>query len=143
MDIASELNNFEKMLLSDLKEYLKVREVSVTGYLKPTLVDIAKCVESLKWDHLKCLLQQVTFVCALWDSDINCNWLSWKDVLFAAIDECVPKTNARKKSYAPWMSKELIVSVEKKRLLYKKARQTNKISVWSKYREKEQITWYP
>ena len=25
------------------------------------------------WDHLECLLQQVTFDCALWDNDINCN----------------------------------------------------------------------
>ena len=45
MDIASERNNFEKMSLSDLKEYLKVQGVSVTGYLKPALVHIAKSVE--------------------------------------------------------------------------------------------------
>jgi hypothetical protein len=46
------------------------------------------------WDHLKCLLQRLNFDCALWNSDINYNWLSWKDLLFVAIDECVPKINA-------------------------------------------------
>ena len=33
MDVASERHHFEKMSLSDLKEYLKMRGVSVTGYL--------------------------------------------------------------------------------------------------------------
>ena len=47
MDIASERNNFDKMSLSVLKEYLKARGVSGTGYLKPALVDIAKSVEKM------------------------------------------------------------------------------------------------
>ena len=32
---------------SDLKQYLKARGVSVTGYLKPALVEIAKSVEKM------------------------------------------------------------------------------------------------
>ena len=80
------------------------------------------------WDHLKSLLQRVNFDCSHWDSDINYNWLSWKDLLFATID-------ARKSSHAPWITKELIVMCRKKRLLYKKAKQINKESVWLKYRE--------
>ena len=42
------------------------------------------------WNHLKSLFQRVNFDCALWGSDISYNWLLWKDLLFAAIDECVP-----------------------------------------------------
>ena len=35
------------MSLSDLKKYLKAQGVSVTRYLKPALVDIAKSVEKM------------------------------------------------------------------------------------------------
>ena len=47
MDSTLERNHFEKMSLSDLKQYLKARGVSVTGYLKPALVEIAKSVEKM------------------------------------------------------------------------------------------------
>ena len=33
--------------MADLKQYLKARGVSVTGYLKPALVEIAKSVEKM------------------------------------------------------------------------------------------------
>ena len=42
MDSTLERNHFEKMSLSDLKQYLKARGVSVTGYLKPALVEIVE-----------------------------------------------------------------------------------------------------
>ena len=47
MDNASKRNQFEKMSLCDLKEYLKAQGVSVTGYLKPALVEIAKSVQKM------------------------------------------------------------------------------------------------
>ena len=47
MDSTLERNHFEKMSLSDMKQYLKARGVSVTRYLKPALVEIAKSVEKI------------------------------------------------------------------------------------------------
>jgi hypothetical protein len=85
------------------------------------------------WEHLKCLLQRVNFAdCVLW-YNINYNWLSWKDFLFPAIDECIPKIKVRRRQHAPWIRKELLC--RRKKILYKKAKRTNKTSVWTKYRE--------
>ena len=47
MESASGVRNFKQMSLSDLKEYLKARGVTVTGHLKPTLIEIAMSVEKM------------------------------------------------------------------------------------------------
>ena len=47
MDSTLEHKNFKEMCLSDLKEYLQARGVTVTGHLKPALVEIATSVEKM------------------------------------------------------------------------------------------------
>ena len=54
MDSTLERNHFEKMSLSDLKQYLKARGVSVTRYLKPALVAMAKSAEKKLIPVLDC-----------------------------------------------------------------------------------------
>ena len=64
----------------------------------------------------------------------NQNWACWKDLLFTAVDECIPKCQCRKKPNAPWITKEIIV-LSKKKTLYKKAYRINKTVIWEKYRQ--------
>ena len=56
-------------------------------------------------------------------------------MLFTAVDECIPKRKNRRRFNAPWITKELIVLCKKKKLLYNRARRTNKTAVWEKYRQ--------
>ena len=85
--------------------------------------------------HLRSLLSYIPWHCAFLDSDINHNWACWKDLLFTAVDECIPKRKNRRRFNAPWITKELIVLCKKKKLLYNRARRTNKTAVWEKYRQ--------
>ena len=80
------------------------------------------------WEHLKCLLQRVNFAdCVLWYNDINYNWLSWKDLLFPAIDECIPKIKVRRRQHAPWIRKELLCAGGKNYFI-KKLKKTNNLT---------------
>ena len=87
------------------------------------------------WTHPKSLLEISNWDCACWDNDVNLNWSSWKDLLFAAVNECIPMTKTKKKPNAPWITKELLILCRKKKLLYKKAKRKNNESAWTKYRD--------
>ena len=87
------------------------------------------------WDHLRSLLHCIPWHCAFFDKDINQNWVCWKDLLFTALDECIPKRQCRKKPNAPWITKEIIILSKKKKTLYKKARRINKTVIWEMYRQ--------
>ena len=47
MSNQKNMADFNAMSVTDLKKYLQERGVSVTGYLKPSLVDIASAVEKM------------------------------------------------------------------------------------------------
>lgn len=85
--------------------------------------------------HLKSLLSYIPWSCAFFDYDIDYNWSCWKDLLFTAMDECVPLCWGKRKGNAPWISKELIRLCRKKKLLYNKARKSAKAVLWEKYRK--------
>ena len=86
------------------------------------------------WTHLKTLLAKSSWDLALAEEDINRNWENWKDLYFAAVDECVPKYRQKRKLSAPWISKELIKLCWKKKNLYKKAKRSNNKEHWAAYR---------
>lgn len=86
------------------------------------------------WDHLRSLLSYIPWDCVFFHDNINENWARWKDLLFTAVAECIPKRKGNKKPSAPWITKELIALCKKKRSLYKRARRSNKTTTWEKYR---------
>ena len=49
------------------------------------------------WAHLKMLLAWIPWSCAFFDDDIEYNWSCWKDLLFTAMDECIPVRRGKKK----------------------------------------------
>ena len=91
------------------------------------------CYDKADWDHLRSLLSYIPWDCVFFDDNINQNWACWKDLLFTAVDECIPKRKGNKKPNAPWITKKLIALCKKKRSLYKRARRSNKATIWEKY----------
>jgi len=55
--------------------------------------------------------------------------------LFTTVDECIPKRKNRRRSNAPWITKDLIVLCKKKKSLYNRAHRSNKTALWEKYRQ--------
>ena len=43
------------------------------------------------WNHLKSLFKHSPWDFALAGEDINDNWAMWKDIFFAAVNDCIPK----------------------------------------------------
>lgn len=62
------------------------------------------------------------------------NWSCWKDLLFTAMDQCIPLCQSKRKSNAPWITKDLINLCRKKKSLYSKARKSANPVLWEKYR---------
>ena len=58
----------------------------------------------------------------------------WMDLFFAAVDDCIPKYKQKRKTAAPWITKDLIKLCRKKRNLYKKAEKSGSGETWAKYR---------
>ena len=109
--------------------------LSGTPYVQRKSQKLLYCYGKADWDNLRSLLSYIPWHCAFFDSDINHNWACWKDLLFTAVDECIPKRKNRRKSNAPWITKELIVLCKKKKSLYKRARRSNTATIWEKYRQ--------
>ncbi|CAB3990767.1 Hypothetical predicted protein [Paramuricea clavata] len=93
------------------------------------------CYKKADWLQLKLTLSQIPWNLALLKESIDENWNSWKDLFFAALDECIPKTKGKKRQNAPWINKELICLCRKKKLLYKKAKRSQNESTWIRYRQ--------
>ena len=87
------------------------------------------------WTHLKSLLSYIPWSCAFFDDDIDYNWSCWKDLLFTAMDQCIPLCQSKRKSNAPWITKVLIKLCRKKKSLYSKARKSANPVLWEKYRK--------
>ena len=104
-------------------------------YIQRKSQKLLYCYGKVDWDHLRSLLSHIPWHCAFFDSKINHNWACWKDLLFTAVDECIPKRKNRRRSNAPWITKELNVLCKKKKSSYNRARRSNKTAIWEKYRQ--------
>ena len=88
-----------------------------------------------EWGNLKDLLLHIPWNYASIDDNIDDSWIAWKDFLLAAVDDCIPRVDVKKKPDTPWISKELIGLCRKKKAAYKKAKRTGKIRDWNYYRK--------
>lgn len=78
-------------------------------YLQRKSQKLLYCYGKVDWHHLRSLLSYIPWHCSFLDSDINHNWACWRDLLFTAVDECIPKRKNRRRFKTPWITKELIV----------------------------------
>ena len=83
------------------------------------------CYKRADWNKLKELLSLTPWELAWDDEVINNSWLAWKDLLLTAIDECIPKVNAKEKYNPPWISRELVKLCRKKKTAFKRAKNLN------------------
>lgn len=88
-----------------------------------------------EWNKLKDLLLHTPWHCVSVDDNIDESWIAWKDFLLAAIDDCIPRVNAKKKPDTPWISKELIGLCSGKKAAFRKAKRTEKSRDWKYYKK--------
>lgn len=87
------------------------------------------------WSKFNDLLLHIPWNNTSANNNIDESWSAWKDFLFAALDDCVPRVTAKKKLDTPWITKELINLCRKKKTAYRKAKITQKTRNWNYYRK--------
>ena len=85
------------------------------------------------WNNLRNFLRHTPWQCSFMQE--NDNWIAWKDLLLAAVAECIPTSKARRKPDVPWISKELKTLCRRKKSLHKKAKRRNREQDWNNYRK--------
>ena len=109
--------------------------INVTPYQSCVSKKDIYAFKKADWSHLRSLFQHSPWNCAFTEENIDNNWTAWKDLFFAAVDQCVPKYKQKRKSSAPWITKELIKLCRKKKTLYKRAKKSGSEDSWSTYRQ--------
>ena len=56
--------------------------------------------------YVRDLLHYIPWHIAILENDINIIWSAWSDLLFAAIDECIPKRQIKSRKNVPWITSE-------------------------------------
>ena len=116
--------------------FVIVHPVTLNGapYMSRISKKFVYAFNKVDWSHLRSLFQYSPWDLALAGEDINDNWTAWKDIFFAAVDDCIPKYRQKKRLTAPWITKDLIKLCRKKKCLYKKAKKSGKEETWIAYR---------
>ena len=84
--------------------------------------------------YLRELLHYIPWYCGFLEDYININWSAWSDLLFTAVDECIPKWQIKSQKNVPWITSELIKVCKTKKKLYKKAKKSGLQNDWKVYR---------
>lgn len=80
-----------------------------------------------------------TFSHILWDSYISCEDIdsgtaNFQDLVLAAVNQHVPKMKLRRKPRPPWIDKEVLKLVRKKKVLWKRLRANASLEVTTKFK---------
>ena len=64
----------------------------------------------------------------MWGVSIKDSWQGFKDLLFAAADECIPKLTLWKRGKKTWLGDETLRLIRQKRCAYKVMKRTGRDS---------------
>ena len=95
------------------------------------------------FDTFREVLFRVPWTCVSDCNDIEYSWSLWKDLFFAAVNECVPRVQWKRRKMKHWFSSNTISFIHKKRQLYllKKSR-PDSTAVAIRYRKISNIVRY-
>ena len=98
-------------------------------FVKPTLVRQNRPVYNFRradFDRFRDLLSKIPWNCCFLTDIVDDVWISFKDLLFSAADQCIPKVLLSRRKRVHWLSADTIRMIRKKRRQFKKAKRTGK-----------------
>ena len=73
------------------------------------------------FDGLRSALQSTDLSCIVEsNSDININWLQWKDAFMAGVSDFIPTKKIKGKKSPPWINGEIIYAIKKKEAAHRR-----------------------
>ena len=82
-------------------------EVKISSSKNPSHKKVYKFTKT-NLDMLNELFNFVPWTCAFFTDDVQENWLMFKDLLFAAVETCIPIKSPRKMKNAPRLTPDLL-----------------------------------
>ena len=79
-------------------------------------------------------LSTVPWDCCFLECSIERAWTNFKDLLFAAADQCIPKFRLKQKKSKSWLSDETLSLIKKKRRSYRMAKRSRNPKYLSNYK---------
>ena len=111
------------------KKHLRYRDNNNEGLIRnlqvgepfsdhnPTAFDPSH--KKVNLDMLNELFNFVPWTCAFFTDDVQENWLMFKDLLFTAVETCIPIKSPRKMKNAPRLTPDLLTDLAEKICLQK------------------------
>ena len=69
------------------------------------------------------------------EHDVNTAWTKWKDAFLSAVDNFIPKSKMKSSYKPPYITHDIIHSLNKKAALRKRAKLTNSSELWERFRQ--------
>lgn len=82
-------------------------EVKISSSKNPSHKKVYKFTKT-NLDMLNELFNFVPWTCAFFTDDVQENWLMFKDLLFTAVETCIPTKSPRKMKNAPRLTPDLL-----------------------------------
>jgi len=79
-------------------------------------------------------LSAIPWTSYIWGVSIEDSWQRFKDLLFAAADECIPKVTLRKRKKKTWLSDETLRMVRRKRRAHRVMKRSGRSGDLRRYR---------
>ena len=86
------------------------------------------------FEQFRDLLSAIPWDKCMWGVSIEDSWQRFKDLLFAAADECILKVTLRKRGKKTWLGDETLRMIRRKRHAYKAMKHTGRDSDIRRYR---------
>ena len=81
------------------------------------------------------LIESLDMTSILDPNDIDYSWENWRVEFLRIMDECVPKATLPNRSNIPWLTKDLVHSIQKRNYHHRMARKTGRLVHEAKYKK--------
>jgi hypothetical protein len=110
-------------------------EIAATSSLSPS-TELIYNYNKANFSDLNNKLSNTDWTAELCHDNIERNWTRFKNVLFDAVDSCIPKKLRRVNSEPAWMTKPILQQIRAKRRAWKRYRSTKSHHDFRFYQEK-------
>ena len=96
---------------------------------------IVWCYDQANWERAMMLIDSFDWT-ILFSNDINETWTKWCDQFLKIMCECIPTKTLPNRKNLPWLSKDLVNSIKRRNLLYKKGKLRGNLSMYKVMRNR-------
>ena len=98
------------------------------------------CYKKADFIGLREILHHIPWESVISDCPFEDCLTRFQDILFSAINQCIPQVTLRRRSRPPWISNEIMKLIRKKKKLWKRMKASGSSNLFLKFKEMRKIT---